>query len=198
MKFNVTFGLFENVLCSLVKKEINDKNVMKKIKKEYRAVIDRAGDIGSDNMLLASYALAAFFIAMNRNDNKSADENIEIIASKIENNKLVKKLLGGDADTYFSEKKMEGRREWSKKTHERKYEDDWVVDVIEKDDNYDMGLDYTRCGVCEMCKKEGCFEWAKYLCKLDFMLVEMIGIKLDRKGTLAEGADKCDFRFKRQ
>ena len=198
MKFNITFGLFEKVLCSMIKKEVSDKNVIKEIKKEYRAVIDRAGDIGSDNTLLASYALAAFFIAMNRKDNKTPEENIEILSSHIQTNKLVKTFLGGDADTYFSEKKMAGRREWSKKTHERKYEDDWVVDVIEKDDKYDMGLDYTRCGVCEMCKKEGCFEWAQYLCRLDFMLVEMIGIKLDRKGTLAQGADKCDFRFKKQ
>ena len=198
MKFNITFSMFEKVLSSMVKKHINDKNIMKEIKKEYRAVVDRAGDIGSDNTLLSSYALCAFFIAMNRKDNKSADENIAILEKEMKESKLVKTFLGGDADTYFCDKKMAFRREWSKKTHERKYEDDWVVDVIEKDDKYDMGLDYTRCGVCEMCKKEGCFEWAKYLCRLDFMLVEMIGIKLDREGTLADGANKCDFRFKRQ
>lgn len=97
--------------------------------------------------------------------------------------------------TDISAKKMQSRRKWSEFTHAKTYKNDWVVDVIEGDGNFKFGFDYLECGVCKLCKDEGCFELAKYLCKLDFMLVEIIGIKLKRTGTLADGNDRCDFRF---
>ena len=101
----------------------------------------------------------------------------------------------GSSKNYFSEKKMEFRRNWSKETYKRKYENDWIVDFIEPSKDYVFGFDYKECGVCKLCKDEGCKELAKYLCQLDYMIVEVIGIKLTRTKTLAEGYDCCDFRF---
>ena len=58
-----------------------------------------------------------------------------------------------------------------------------------------MGYDYTECGVCKLCKDEGVPHLAKYMCSLDYLLVDIVGIGLDRTTTIAEGGNKCDFRF---
>lgn len=59
----------------------------------------------------------------------------------------------------------------------------------------DLGYDYYECGICKICKDEGCPELAKHLCKLDFMMADLMNAKLVRTKTLAEGADYCDFRY---
>ena len=194
MKYSATLKLLGVAYSSMTKEKSITKTEMKEIKREYKDIMVRAKDIGSDNTLLTSYSLAAWFIAMNRKDSLNPEKNISILEQGLKESKLVKMFLG-DSKGYFSDKKMAWRREWSKKTHEKKYENDWVVDVLEKSSDYEFGLDYTECGVCKLCNDEGCPQFAKYLCSLDYMLVELIGIKLKRTKTLAEGYDKCDFRF---
>ncbi len=65
-------------------------------------------------------------------------------------------------------------------------------------DEYDLGYDYYECGVCKICQDEGCPELAKYMCRLDFVIADIMGMKLVRTKTLAEGADLCDFRYSRR
>ena len=194
MQSNMMSKLVDHGFNLLVKKDIKDKEIRKKISKEYNAIVERAKDIGSSNRLLSSYLLAAYFIAMNRENTLTPQENYEILDRVIRRSHIVRLFLG-NGKSYMSEKNMVSRRQWSKETHQHKYENDWVVDVVEQADDFRFGFDYHECGVCKLCKDEGCFELAKYLCKLDFMLVEIIGIKLKRTTTLADGGDKCDFRF---
>ncbi len=195
MKYDGMCSIFGMVLNGIVKEKIADKNVRKDIKKCYKEIVLRAKDIGgSKNNLLSSYLLAAYFIAMNRVDKLTLEENIDIMEQGMRKSKIIKTFMG-NSDGYFSEKKMAFRREWSTKTHERKFENNWVVDVVEKSDDFEFGLDYTECGVCKLCRDENCFEYAKYLCRLDYMLVEIMGLGLRRTMTLADGDDKCDFRF---
>ena len=197
MEFNMTFKLFGKVLTGFLKKRISDKTVINAVKDEYKKIALRAKDIGGKNNLLSSYAMAAYFIAMNRCDGLSAEENIQILEEGLKTSKLVRMTLGS-GDGYFDAKKTEHRKEWSKETHEHKYENDWVVDILPKCEDYELGYDYHECGVCKLCEDEGCFELAKYLCRLDWLLVELIGIHLERTQTLAEGGEKCDFRFQKK
>ena len=194
MKYNMTFRMLGTVLNGIVTKEIKDKNISKHIKKSYKEIVLRADDIGSKNKLLGAYALAAYFIAMNRHDKLTPEENCNLLENGLRNSKIYKMSMG-NSKQYFSEKNMESRRQWSKETYKRKYKNDWVVDVLEKTDSYDFGFDYHECGVCKLCRDEGCFELAKYLCRLDYMTSDIMGIHLKRTMTLADGYEKCDFRF---
>ena len=106
------------------------------------------------------------------------------------------KMFVGHADSYFSDRNMESRRVWAEESHKRKYENDWEFDIIDIPDGF--GMDYTRCGICALCRDEGCPELARYMCRLDFQLADIIGIHLERTGTLAEGDDVCDFRYTRE
>ena len=81
-----------------------------------------------------------------------------------------------------------------------KYKNDWVVDIIEdgENDNFVLGYNYHNCGICNLCRDEGCFELAKYLCRMDYVLADMMGLELTRTKTLAENGDCCDFRYGRK
>ena len=84
---------------------------------------------------------------------------------------------------------------WAEESHQRRNENNWVVDVLPKCEAYNLGYDYHECGICKICRDEGCFELAKYLCRLDYIIADMMGAKLVRTQTLAEGGDHCDFRY---
>ena len=60
---------------------------------------------------------------------------------------------------------MAGRLQWSKESYKHIYENDWVVDILPGNDEYDLGYDYHECGICKLCKDEGCPQLAVYLCQ---------------------------------
>ncbi len=175
-------------------KDDTDALCRKKILEEYERILDNAKDIGRHNTLLSAYALGAWFIAMNREDGLSPDENIEILTRRLKASRVFSMVMG-DADHYLSEKRIEKQKKWAENTQKRIYENDWVVELLPKNNEYDLGYDYLECGVCKLFNDEGCPNLAKYICRLDYMFAETMGLRLERTLTLAEGADKCDFRF---
>ena len=63
--------------------------------------------------------------------------------------------------------------------------------------DFDIGIDYVRCGNLELAKKLGAEEFAPYVCMSDIALSNALGWGLIRTQTLADGCSYCDFRFKR-
>ena len=185
---------------SAVKAELKrrgfQKDTAKKIIKTHKEIMNRAKEIGNSR-LVSSYVMGSYFIAMNRSTGKSPEENYQIFRDGLCASSLFRKVMG-DAESYLSPKKMEGRLKWSEESHKRKYENDWVVNILPGNDEYDLGYDYLECGICKLCNDEGCPELAQYLCRMDFVLADIMNMKLVRTGTIAEGAKYCDFRYSRQ
>lgn len=200
MKYNMSCRIFGNFYHGVCKKELKKKGftikVIRNIKVEYKKIALRTKGIGK-NRMMSAYMMGAYFISLNRNTGLSPQENYEIFKDGLYASKLFHKVMG-DAESYLDEKKLHGRMQWSKESHKRKYENDWVVDILEGNEEYDLGYDYHECGVCKLCRDEGCPELAKYLCQLDFVLADMMGMKLVRTKTIAEGGDFCDFRYSRK
>lgn len=201
MKYGFTQKLFEYFYHSSCMKEAKKRHISidsRAIKKEYRVVLERAEDIGKSR-LMSSYCMGAYFIALNRKTKLSPEECFELYKDGLYGNKLFHKAVG-DVDSYLDEKKMAGRKEWSIQSHLKKYRNDWVVDIIEggPQDDFVLGYDYHTCGICNLCRDEGCFELAKYLCRMDYVLADMMGMKLTRTQTIAEGGKYCDFRYGRK
>ena len=193
---NKIYGHFFYHVCKKgLKKQVSQNTKLhKKLMKEYKNINLRAKDIGKSNRLLSAYLMAAYFIAMNRVTGLSEDENYSIFEQGLLESVLFRKVLG-NADSYLDEEKMSGRKQWDRDTHERKYANDWVVTVLEGNSEFELGYNYEECGVCKLCQDEGCFELAKYLCKTDFLMADLMGMKLVRTGTIAEGNKLCDFRY---
>ena len=195
MKRNLTIKMMGAFLSRIGKKELTS-SCRKEIRLEYNRILAGSGDIGKRNTLLSAYALGAWFIAMNREDGLSPDKNCEILMEGLRSSRMFR-LVMGDADHYLAPKRMERQKKWAESTHRRTYVNDWVVDLLPGNGEYDLGYDYLECGICKLCRDEGCPELAKYLCKLDYMFAEVMGLRLERTTTLAEGGEKCDFRFSR-
>lgn len=73
-------------------------------KKEYRAIIRRAKDIGPSR-LLSAYCMSAWFIALNRSTGDSAEENYVLLRDGLRKSRLFAMAMG-DADAYLDEKKL--------------------------------------------------------------------------------------------
>jgi hypothetical protein len=98
----------------------------------------------------------------------------------------------------FSRLYLRRLRKRALESHQRKYPDDYVYDFVEGDGkSFDYGVDYLECASCKFLAKQGAPELAPYLCPADILYSEALGWGLLRTMTLAEGAEKCDFRFKK-
>lgn len=189
----IIYHFYHHVVKAELKKRDFPKDVVRKIDEEHHKIIQRAKDIGNSR-LLSSYIMGSYFIALNRSTSRSAEENYEIFRDGLCASKLFHKIMG-NADSYLDPKRIPARRQWSEDSHKRKYENDWVVDILPGNDEYDLGYDYHECGICKLCQDEGCPELAVYLCRMDYVLADIMNMKLVRTGTIAEGASCCDFRY---
>jgi hypothetical protein len=59
------------------------------------------------------------------------------------------------------------------------------------------GFDIIECGICKQFTRHGYKHYANILCDVDHVTSGLAGLELIRSGTIANGATKCDFRFKR-
>jgi hypothetical protein len=83
-------------------------------------------------------------------------------------------------------------------SQKRQYPEDWIWSFIEGDGKeFDFGMDFIECAVCKFFKSQGADELTRFACLTDFPMSKFTGSGLVRTMTLAEGAEKCDFRFKR-
>jgi hypothetical protein len=79
----------------------------------------------------------------------------------------------------------------------REYPEGFVFHFVEgKGEAVDFGIDYTECAIVKFFKAQGADEFTRYVCLFDYPHSRLSGTGLVRTMTLAEGAEKCDFRFR--
>ncbi len=69
--------------------------------------------------------------------------------------------------------------------------------VIGDGEKFDFGVDYVACGNYKFVLDQGAEEFAPYVCMSDIALSNALGWGLIRTETLADGCERCDFRFKK-
>jgi hypothetical protein len=79
----------------------------------------------------------------------------------------------------------------------RQFPGAWVCTFLMGDGrDFDYGLDITECGICKFYAAHDSQELAPYMCLSDFVVSRAFNRGLVRYHTLAEGSDRCDFRYK--
>ena len=58
------------------------------------------------------------------------------------------------------------------------------------------GVDITECGICKLFEKHQYKQYSSILCDVDYITTSLAGLEMIRTGTIANGAKKCDFRYK--
>lgn len=83
-------------------------------------------------------------------------------------------------------------------SQKRLYPGGYVFSFVDGDGRqFDYGVDYFECGGCKFLSKQGGPELAPYICTADIIYSELFGWGLTRTKTIADGFEKCDFRFKK-
>jgi hypothetical protein len=108
-------------------------------------------------------------------------------------------LLHLSGARYFTSGHIARSKRNAERSQERNYPGDWVTIFVAGDGSaFDYGCDHLECGVEKFLAANGAADLTPYLCSLDFLYSDYLGEGLIRSGTLAEGRDRCDFRFKRK
>ncbi len=59
------------------------------------------------------------------------------------------------------------------------------------------GVDILECGICKLYNKHHYGKYAPILCEVDKLTSSLAGLELIRTSTIALGATKCDFRYRK-
>jgi hypothetical protein len=78
----------------------------------------------------------------------------------------------------------------------REHPDEFVFAMVKPDDETAFGFDIIECAVCKAFAKHGALDIVPWICALDDKGSDALGLGLRRSGTIALGADRCDFRYK--
>lgn len=91
--------------------------------------------------------------------------------------------------------------QFKKRVKDRAHPEGFAVNIItnlEETFGLGYGIDIMECGICKLFNKHRSGQYAKILCEVDHLTSSLAGLDLIRTGTIANGASKCDFRFKQK
>jgi len=98
----------------------------------------------------------------------------------------------------FSKLFLRAARKGALESQKRLHPGGYVFSFVEGDGReFDYGVDYFECGGCKFLSSQGASELAPYVCTADIVYSDSFGWGLIRTKTIAEGFEKCDFRFKK-
>ncbi len=178
--------------------------VISEARREFEALIPELPYIGgkanslTKSLVGASWCLALYRVLKARG--KTVEETGDVIDATVRSQfgripKPIRFLIGRYMCSKLYLKKLKRQ---AAQSQERKYPADWVLTILDGDGvDFDYGIDFIECGVCKICKAHDAEELVPVLCATDFPVSEALGTGLIRTTTLADGSDRCNFRFER-
>ena len=88
----------------------------------------------------------------------------------------------------------------SKKVAVNENKEGFIARIItSKEETYGLGygVDIIECGICKLFNKHNFSKYTPILCEVDKLTSGLAGLELIRTGTIANGASKCDFRYRK-
>lgn len=173
--------------------------ILSEAREQHEALIPEIPYIGGDENpmtrhLIRSTTSLAFYKAMKARG-KPARETGKIVYDAVV--ERVSQLTVSPART-LSPEDILSKREQARRSQERRYPGDWVWEFVEGDGvKFDYGYDFLECGTQKLYHAQGADEFLPFYCFLDFVTSKTSGWGFARTMTLAEGYQKCDFRFKK-
>ena len=176
-------------------KDINIKNVKRISKKNYKDMIKRTPDIGSlrKNPLRVCLTSGILWLSIcEAMEGKMDQEQFgEMVSATMEAPILKKNFQKQKAFDIKTQKKKIEKNKIANAVSDSEF--NWNTELILGRDENEYTVIYHRCGLCALGKQEHHEELIPYMCKMDYETIAMMGGVLKRKGTIATGADCCDF-----
>lgn len=171
--------------------------IIRRSKITYRKLIEEADDIGDDNPMAYNEMFALVFVAPYiTSEKKIPPETIqEMMRRSLYSVKWFFFLvnLNTKRGKKANKKNIIKYYKWYTPEKEKLYPTSFKVDF--EGQPYDGACYYriTRCPICTYTKKLGVFELMPLFCELDEVMISLQHGVLHRKGTIAKGADCCDY-----
>lgn len=175
----------------------------KEARREYEAIIPHLPYVGPRNPLMIFIIPTGWYVASYRalrRHGRTVEEAGPLIYEMTEAYlksipAFVRRLIGY---LWFSSLFLKRLKKRAADSQKRKYPGDYVLVYIEGDGKtFDYGIDYIECANCKFLRALGVDELTPYVCAGDKLASELLGWGLTRTMTIAQGHEKCDFRFKR-
>jgi hypothetical protein len=179
------------------------KALIRESRREYEALIPQIPFIGEKSPMLIFLLPTSRYLAVYRAVQKrgvTVEDGGRLIYEMCEAEAKaipgpVRRLMGW---LWFSPFLLRRVRKGAAKSQERQYPGGYVFTYVAGDGrDFDWGIDYLECSSCKLLKAQDAMELAPYVCAVDKVSSELLGWGLTRTMTLAEGFEKCDFRFKK-
>lgn len=173
-----------------------DTSRVKKVsRKNFKDMLARTPDIGGfmKNPLRICLSGGIIWMAVYKAmDGAMSHEQFGEMVTATMQSPLIKKAFGSKNpfDTEYQKRKVEKDRVANAMSDS---DFNWITETIPGRDADEYTTNYHRCGLCALGKQEHLEELIPYMCAMDFISVDLMGGVLYRTGTLAEGAEKCDF-----
>ena len=193
-------------LAKILVKRFDDKqanSISVEIRQEFEHIIPLIPYIGGEtnlntkNLIMASSCLAIYNVLKKHGQSAEGIGRIiyDLTETMVDYPKFILHLMGRLKYGQKYEKKI---KKWAAETQKRKYPGDWVATFIEGDrKEFDYGFDMTECGILKFFRSQGAEEIVPYICvSMDGIFSQAMNRGLVRTITLAEGYDRCDFRYK--
>ena len=176
-------------------KDIDIKNVKRISKRNYKDMIKRTPEIGSlrKNPLRVCLTSGILWLSIyEAMEGKMDQEQFgEMVSATMEAPILKKNFQKQKAFDIKTQKKKIEKKKIANAASDSEF--NWNTELILGRDENEYTMIYHRCGLCALGKQEHHEELIPYMCKMDYETITMMGGVLKRKGTIATGADCCDF-----
>jgi len=202
----VEFGLAARVARKVVAAHYGDRftdAIAVEARQEYESLIPQLPYIGGrENPFTQIMVAAGMFLALYKPlkaHGKAVEEIGALVYEAVERayDLFPRSLLRLYGRLSFTRHSLWKARVMALESQKRRYAGDWVYSFVEGDgEEFDYGLDFEECGIGKFFQAQGAEEFAPSMCRLDFIASDWLGWGLVRTGTIAEGAEKCDFRYK--
>jgi len=179
------------------------ETIVNETRQEYSNLIPEIPYVGQSKILVQFITATAQSLAIYRvlgSHGKAVEEAGKLyylICKAVLNSypRIVHRLIG---NLSFSKIYLRALKKRALESQKRLYPGGYVFSFVDGDGrDFDYGVDYTECGACKFLSKHGAAKLAPYLCTADIIYSELFGWGLTRTKTIADGFEKCDFRFKK-
>lgn len=204
MKYNgFYFWVFEKPMKKVLIEKYEKEyalEIIKKSKKVYREIVEKADDIGSDNPMAYNELFALVFVSPYlASEKKIPPETIqEMMRSSLYYLKWFFSLtnLNTEKGKKSNKKNIVKYVKWYTPEKEKKYPTSFKVDFVGQP--YEGACYYriTRCPICAYTEKLGVSELMPLFCELDDVMITLQHGILHRKQTIANGGEYCDYYIK--
>jgi hypothetical protein len=188
----------------VLKKHFGGSNIDKWLnesRKVYKELVTKLPNIGGRGNRMLSFLKTSLIlmpvVAVLKREGLPVRKIGEVIydLASIAYHKIPLFIRKASASSFFSTRKARKWRKIAARSQLRGFSGDWVVTTIQADSLFHHGYDITECAILKFWRAQGLEEFVPYMCLTDWAKWHAFGINARRTQTLANGHEKCDFRF---